>query len=73
MRPATLLLTEYLMAPEHRSVAAGQPAKRLVSVTRRSRKLMLKRLQEIDRMTAREVELIMADAERLKKAFSLKK
>jgi hypothetical protein len=34
---------------------------------------MLKRLQEIDRMTAREVELIMADAERLKKAFSLKK
>jgi hypothetical protein len=73
MRPATLLLTEYLMAPERHSAAAGKSAKRLVSVTRRSRKLMLKRLQEIDKMSAREVELILADAERLKKAFSLKK
>jgi hypothetical protein len=34
---------------------------------------MVMRLKEIVRMTARVVELIMADADRLKKSFSLKK
>ncbi|CAN5421994.1 hypothetical protein BH09PAT4_BH09PAT4_02760 [soil metagenome] len=44
----------------------GKP---VVSVTGNSRKLLIHRLQEIDKLSAKELAIIMADAEKIKTAF----
>lgn len=49
--------------------AAKNLAKPAVSVTRSSRKLLINRLREIDKLSAKELAVIMANAEKIKAAF----
>ena len=51
--------------------AAKFLAKPTVSVTRSSRKLLINRLKEIDKLSAKELAVIMADAEKIKAAFKV--
>ena len=53
--------------------AAKHFAGPVVSATRTSRKLLIKRLREIDRLNAQELAVIMADAEKIKQAFHIKR
>lgn len=43
-----------------------------VTTVRRSRRLLVRRLSEIDRVSAKELAVLMANTERLKAAFRLK-
>lgn len=51
---------------------AANKARNAVAASGATRKLMIKRLREIDRLTAKELAAIMADAEKIKEAFRLK-
>ena len=55
--------------PTRPAAAKANPA---VAVSGASRKLLIKRLREIDKLTAKELATIMADAEKIKAAFRLK-
>jgi hypothetical protein len=52
---------------------AAKKAEIVVSVSGASRKLLTKRLRELDKLTAKEVAVIMADAEKIRQAFRLKR
>jgi hypothetical protein len=46
---------------------------RVVAASGASRKLLIRRLREIDRLTAKELSILMADAEKIKEAFRHKR
>ena len=45
--------------------------RRTVTASGHSRHLLIQRLREIDKLTAKELAVIMADAEKIKQAFHL--
>lgn len=55
------------------SRATRPPAGQAVSVARTSRKLLIRRLRELEKLSAKELAVIMADAEKIKAAFQLKR
>jgi len=56
------------MAPNKpKQPSNSSPPKRPVTATRTSRKLLLQRLREIDRLNRKELAALMEDAERLKR------
>jgi hypothetical protein len=52
---------------------AADKAQKTVAVSGQSRKLLIKRLREIDKLTTKELAILMADAEKIKDAFRLKR
>jgi hypothetical protein len=53
--------------------SATPTGKTTVSASGASRKLLIKRLREMEKLSAKEVATIMADAEKIKQAFRLKR
>lgn len=48
-------------------------ARGVIAASGASRKLLIKRLREIDKLTTKELATLMADAEKIKEAFRLKR
>jgi len=53
--------------------SANPNGKTTISVSGASRKLLIKRLREMEKLSAKEVATIMADAEKIKAAFRPKR
>jgi len=52
--------------------SSGQSKGQAITTVRRSRRLLVRRLREIDRVSTKELAVLMANTERLKAAFRLK-
>lgn len=51
---------------QHKPRSSSSPPKRYVTATRNSRRLLIRRLQEIDKLSRKELNAMKADAEQLK-------
>jgi len=59
---------------KRKSASSATPkGKTIVSASGASRKLLIKRLREMEKLSAKEVATIMADAEKIKAAFRPKR